>query len=158
MPCSYSFGTNEEGSPNSWREQIIPWDSTPLNFPRLILCPPAIRAPWVATIIFCPLAIFGAPQTICKDSSPATSTVTTCRWSESGWSTTSNARPTTNPLSPSPGTDTLSTSIPVRDIFSPNSWGVIELKSKYSFNHSYDNFIFSSPYFVNWFKKRTSFV
>ena len=83
--------------PSSSIEQSIPFDSCPLTIPFFItlglssfsIMPPALTvtpgstAPSNATITFSPLRTFGAPHTIFKISFP-TSTLHTCKWSESG--------------------------------------------------------------------------
>jgi len=52
------------GRPSSVEEQIIPLDSTPLNFAAFILKSSPKTAPIVATATICPASTLLAPQTI----------------------------------------------------------------------------------------------
>ena len=82
IPALSSSLKNLLSNPSSAREQIIPFDSTPL-FKHFVIFPPGSCAPSCATITFSPALTFGAPQTISKISLP-TSTLQQCKWSESG--------------------------------------------------------------------------
>src|SRR5699024_11048343 len=52
IPSATSFGTYFSSIPNSCREQIIPFDSTPRNFTFFILKFPGKTAPGLATATF----------------------------------------------------------------------------------------------------------
>ena len=82
IPSLSSGFKNLLSNPSSAIEHNIPLDSTP-RFMLLLIVPPGSFAPGSATITFKPFLTFGAPQTICKTSSP-TLTLHTCKWSESG--------------------------------------------------------------------------
>jgi len=85
IPFLSSSVKNLLSSPNSAIEHIIPFDSTPRIVPFFIVTSFGKFAPTNATITFIPALAFGAPQTIWSVLSP-TSTIHTCKWSESGCS------------------------------------------------------------------------
>lgn len=64
------FSDGALGTASSRAEQSMPNESTPLKFPSFISIPEGITAPIFATTTFCPASTLGAPQTICKVSSP----------------------------------------------------------------------------------------
>ena len=130
IPTGASSGRTQMPSwsvpwPSSRFEQHIPQLTTPRSLLFFILNPPSSlgsTAPTVATGTLMPWAMLGAPHTICSGSSAPTSTVTTCMWSESGWSSQVSTWPTTTPSSELPSFSTPSTPVPVRSSRSQNSW------------------------------------
>ena len=110
-------------SSSSFSEQIIPLDSTPRSFACLIFIPPGITAPGRATTTVCPAATFGAPQTIVRAPSPASTWQTFSR-SASGCFETSCTFPITKPSAEGgPRVTTRSTSVPVIAICSARTRG-----------------------------------
>ena len=113
--------------PSSSSAQIIPKDSTPRILDFLILKSPGRTVPIRANRTFWPAATLGAPQITGTGSGEPSSTVVTCRWSESGCGSQVSTRATTTPASP-PGicscSSTPSTSIPIEVIASATSCGV----------------------------------
>ncbi len=79
---------------SSASERIIPLDSTPRSFALPSLVPSGITAPGSATGTVWPAATFGAPQTIVRVPSPA-STSQTLSLSASGCFSTDSTLPTT---------------------------------------------------------------
>ena len=108
-------------SPNSSSAHIIPWLSSPRILPFFIFegfpSSSYSTVPIVATGTFCPLATFGAPQTICTTSPFPMSTLVTFKRSAFGCWSHSKTCPTTIPFNP-PITDSKA-SIP--SISSPKS-------------------------------------
>jgi hypothetical protein len=72
----------------------MPLDSTPRSFALPSLVPSGMTAPGSATGTVCPAATLGAPQTIVRPPSPA-STSQTVSLSASGCFSTESTRPTT---------------------------------------------------------------
>ena len=62
----------------------MPLETSPRILPFLIFTPPGRCAPSSAAATRMPAWTLGAPQTIWMGSSPPTSTMHTCRWSELG--------------------------------------------------------------------------
>ena len=94
IPALSSSVKNLLSKPSSAIEHIIPFETSPLIFPHLIV-PPGNWAPSNATITLIPFLAFGAPQTISSTSFP-TFTLQQCKWSESGCSLHSTISPITN--------------------------------------------------------------
>ena len=81
---------------SSEAERIIPSEATPRSFALRSFSPPGIRAPGRATATVWPAATLGAPQTIVRSPSPA-STVQTRSRSASGCCSALSTLPTTKP-------------------------------------------------------------
>lgn len=123
MPSAYAFGTTLLSKPSSAREQIIPSDTSPRSFARLILSPPGS------------LANFGYDYflTSCNVWSSTNDLNWFCfvcwtrhlfNFSASGWRSHDNTSPTTTFFKLALNSSTPSISIPVLVIASPSSSAV----------------------------------
>ena len=97
--------------PSSSSEQSIPSEASPRIFELLMLYPPGIVAPTVASATTSPAFMFWAPQTIGSTCSPV---VTSSRWSLSapGWGFMERIFAVTTPVKAGVYSSTASTSRP----------------------------------------------